>query len=218
MVRAGQDHGGQAGAGAGAVTEDRARLHTAVLVAPSKERRKLRKQRRKAEADSTPSSEGPRSPPRRRRPRRSVPSAARRSTCRRPARAWRSGSARTPGRFRSDAASGHVGDAGGRVPFVAEGGLGADGVFVGQDLYSGGSFVYDPWVLYARGIITAPNVVLAGDRRFRQVIAGEVPLHAVAAVRAARVRARRPEGRTHRRRQRRRQTPPSSSATASTLA
>jgi hypothetical protein len=35
-------------------------------------------------------------------------------------------------------------------------------VFVGQDLYSGGSFVYDPWVLYARGIITAPNVVLAG--------------------------------------------------------
>jgi hypothetical protein len=29
------------------VTEDRERLHTAVLVAPSKERRKLRKQRRK---------------------------------------------------------------------------------------------------------------------------------------------------------------------------
>ncbi len=34
---------------------------------------------------STPSSEGPRSPPRRRRPRRSVPSGAPRSTCRRPA-------------------------------------------------------------------------------------------------------------------------------------
>jgi hypothetical protein len=32
------------------VTEDRERLHTAVLVAPSKERRKLRKQRRRAEA------------------------------------------------------------------------------------------------------------------------------------------------------------------------
>src|SRR5690606_10308956 len=43
-----------------------------------------------------------------------------------------------------------------------EGGLGADGVFIGQDLYSGGSFVYDPWTLYARGIITAPNIVLAG--------------------------------------------------------
>ena len=44
----------------------------------------------------------------------------------------------------------------------AERGLGSDGVFVGQDLYSGGSFVYDPWVLSARGIITAPNLVLAG--------------------------------------------------------
>src|SRR5699024_2071286 len=37
-----------------------------------------------------------------------------------------------------------------------------DGMFVGQDLYSGSAFVYDPWVLYARGLITAPNVVVAG--------------------------------------------------------
>ncbi|MEQ6902015.1 ATP-binding protein [Nocardioides sp. YIM 152588] len=50
----------------------------------------------------------------------------------------------------------------GAYPFLAEGGLGAEGVFVGQDLYSGTSFVYDPWVLYARGMITAPNLVLAG--------------------------------------------------------
>jgi len=50
----------------------------------------------------------------------------------------------------------------GAYPFLAEGGLGSAGVFVGQDLYSGGSFVYDPWVLYQRGIITAPNIVLAG--------------------------------------------------------
>jgi hypothetical protein len=49
----------------------------------------------------------------------------------------------------------------GAYPFLAEGGLGG-GVFVGQDLYSGGSFVYDPWVLYQGGVITAPNVVLAG--------------------------------------------------------
>ncbi|OLT39853.1 hypothetical protein BJF86_06305 [Serinicoccus sp. CNJ-927] len=35
-------------------------------------------------------------------------------------------------------------------------------MFVGQDLYSGSSFVYHPWVLYARGLITAPNLVLAG--------------------------------------------------------
>lgn len=50
----------------------------------------------------------------------------------------------------------------GAYPFLAEGGLGAAGVFVGQDLYSGGSFVYDPWELYRRGVITAPNIVLAG--------------------------------------------------------
>jgi hypothetical protein len=50
----------------------------------------------------------------------------------------------------------------GHYPFLAEAGLGPAGVFVGQDLYSGGSFVYDPWVLYQRGLITAPNVVLAG--------------------------------------------------------
>lgn len=50
----------------------------------------------------------------------------------------------------------------GHYPFLAEVGLGSAGVFVGQDLYSGGSFVYDPWVLYQRGMITAPNIVLAG--------------------------------------------------------
>lgn len=50
----------------------------------------------------------------------------------------------------------------GAYPFLAEAGLGSEGVFVGQDLYSAGSFVYDPWVLYQRGLITAPNVVLAG--------------------------------------------------------
>ncbi|MFC4245015.1 ATP-binding protein [Gryllotalpicola reticulitermitis] len=50
----------------------------------------------------------------------------------------------------------------GLYPFLAEGGLGAEGIFVGQDLYSGASFVYDPWVLYQRGLITAPNLVLAG--------------------------------------------------------
>lgn len=50
----------------------------------------------------------------------------------------------------------------GHYPFLAEAGLGSAGVFVGQDLYSGGSFVYDPWVLYQRGMFTAPNIVLAG--------------------------------------------------------
>ena len=35
-------------------------------------------------------------------------------------------------------------------PFVATGGLGSRGVFVGRDP-SGGAFCYDPWVLYADG-------------------------------------------------------------------
>ena len=50
----------------------------------------------------------------------------------------------------------------GAYPFLAEGGMGSSGVFVGQDLYSSGSFVYDPWELYRQGMISAPNIVLAG--------------------------------------------------------
>ena len=69
---------------------------------------------------------------------------------------------RSPGRLRLPRHQDTSATLAGAYPFMAEGGLGSDGVFVGQDLYSGGSFVYDPWVLYARGIITAPNLVLAG--------------------------------------------------------
>ena len=47
-------------------------------------------------------------------------------------------------------------------PFLAEGGLGADGTYIGSDVFSGGSFVYDPWVLYQSRVITNPNVLLAG--------------------------------------------------------
>ncbi|MGW6278442.1 ATP-binding protein [Kribbella sp. NPDC055071] len=47
-------------------------------------------------------------------------------------------------------------------PFLAEGGLGADGTYIGSDVFSGGSFVFDPWVLYQARIITNPNVLLAG--------------------------------------------------------
>lgn len=35
----------------------------------------------------------------------------------------------------------------GAYPFLSGSGLGSQGVFVGQDLYSGSSFVYDPWEL-----------------------------------------------------------------------
>jgi type IV secretory pathway VirB4 component len=50
----------------------------------------------------------------------------------------------------------------GAYPFLAEGGLGPGGVLIGQDLFSGGSFCYDPWALYRQGVITNPNVLLAG--------------------------------------------------------
>ena len=69
---------------------------------------------------------------------------------------------RTPGRFRLPRHQDTSATLAGAYPFLAEGGLGSEGVFVGQDLYSGSSFVYDPWILYARGLITAPNLVLAG--------------------------------------------------------
>ncbi len=47
-------------------------------------------------------------------------------------------------------------------PFVAEGGLGGRGVYIGRDLF-GSSFVYDPWVLYERGLLTSPNMLVAGQ-------------------------------------------------------
>lgn len=50
----------------------------------------------------------------------------------------------------------------GAYPFLAEGGLGAAGVLIGEDLFSGGSFCFDPWELYRQGVMTNPNVLLAG--------------------------------------------------------
>jgi len=50
----------------------------------------------------------------------------------------------------------------GAYPFLAEAGLGSDGVFIGQDAWSGVGFCFDPWELYAQGVITNPNCLLAG--------------------------------------------------------
>ncbi|AMG82885.1 MULTISPECIES: ATP-binding protein [Micrococcales] len=137
------------------------RLHTAVLVSPATERRRLRKQRRQAAARLEAE----------RRTAERESAQARADAARREQQATTllpaagetgTGALRTPGRFRLPRHQDTSATLAGAYPFVAEGGLGADGVFVGQDLYSGGSFVYDPWVLYARGLITAPNIVLAG--------------------------------------------------------
>lgn len=47
-------------------------------------------------------------------------------------------------------------------PFLAEGGLGTDGTYIGIDVHAGGAFVYDPWVLYQAGVLTNPNALVAG--------------------------------------------------------
>ena len=46
-------------------------------------------------------------------------------------------------------------------PFVAGGGLGGRGVFVGRDS-SGGAFCYDPWLLYGQGTLDDPNAIVLG--------------------------------------------------------
>jgi type IV secretory pathway VirB4 component len=47
-------------------------------------------------------------------------------------------------------------------PFIVETGLGSDGVFIGREVGSGASFVYDPWHLYQQQVITNANILLAG--------------------------------------------------------
>lgn len=46
-------------------------------------------------------------------------------------------------------------------PAVAEAGLGSRGIYIGSDLH-GGSFVYDPWLLYQRGLLSIANVIVLG--------------------------------------------------------
>ncbi len=53
----------------------------------------------------------------------------------------------------------HLGAA---YPLVAEAGLGHRGVLVGRDLL-GGSFVYDPFELYAQGVVSNPNMIVFGQ-------------------------------------------------------
>ncbi|MFD5877500.1 ATP-binding protein [Streptomyces yangpuensis] len=48
-------------------------------------------------------------------------------------------------------------------PFLAEGGLGADGIYIGRDLHAEGSFTFDPFSLYGKVEgFTNPNLLLAG--------------------------------------------------------
>jgi type IV secretory pathway VirB4 component len=47
-------------------------------------------------------------------------------------------------------------------PFLAEGGLGAPGAYIGRDA-CGGAFLFDPWEAYARGILSGPNMLIVGQ-------------------------------------------------------
>ncbi|MFV0307070.1 MAG: ATP-binding protein [Desertimonas sp.] len=139
----------------------RGRVHSSVLVGPAAEHRRNRRQRRKAAARVYAADAAARRAAAKAQA--DAERAERRATTYLPA-AGEPGPAglRAPRRFRVPTHQHTSAALAGAYPFLAEGGLGSEGVFVGQDLYSGGSFVYDPWVLYGRGVLTAPNVVLAG--------------------------------------------------------
>ena len=51
---------------------------------------------------------------------------------------------------------------GAAYPFIAEAGLGQRGVVIGDDLL-GGTFVFDPFELYAQGVVSNPNMVVFGQ-------------------------------------------------------
>ena len=137
------------------------KLYSTVLIGPEADKRRQRKARRKAAARIHAEDAAARKAEAQ--ARYDAERAERRKTIYLP-RGGEPGPAalRSYRRFRVPAHQDTSATLAGAYPFLAEGGLGSAGVFVGQDLYSGGSFVYDPWVLYQRGIITAPNIVLAG--------------------------------------------------------
>ncbi|MEJ6490160.1 ATP-binding protein [Leucobacter sp. USCH14] len=140
---------------------DPGRLHTSVLVGPEGELRRHRKAR--AQAAARIHAETRAETVAKLRAEAAAAREARRATRYLP-RAGEEGPAAlcTPGRFRLPRHQDTSATLSGHYPFLAEGGLGSAGTFIGQDLYSGGSFVYDPWELYRQGVITAPNLILAG--------------------------------------------------------
>ncbi|MFD7013928.1 ATP-binding protein [Streptomyces sp. NPDC059928] len=53
--------------------------------------------------------------------------------------------------------------ASGAYPFLAEGGLGAEGIYIGRDVHAEASFCFDPFALYGKVEgFTNPNVLLGG--------------------------------------------------------
>lgn len=48
-------------------------------------------------------------------------------------------------------------------PFVADGGLGVPGWYIGDDAFTSAAFEFDPFALYAAGVITNPNGTITGN-------------------------------------------------------
>ncbi|GGL34523.1 ATP-binding protein [Streptomyces anthocyanicus] len=72
--------------------------------------------------------------------------------------------------------------AAGAYPFLAEGGFGAEGIYIGRDLHAEASFVFDPFALYGKvDGFTNPNVLLAGViGQGKSALAKSVALRSVA--------------------------------------
>lgn len=47
-------------------------------------------------------------------------------------------------------------------PFLTESGLGHEGTYIGTDVFGSGAFSYDPWILYEKGVISGPSIVVIG--------------------------------------------------------
>jgi hypothetical protein len=73
--------------------------------------------------------------------------------------AWKLGRLTRPGeRAAHQVSTAHMQAA---YPAVAQAGLGSEGVYIGADLH-GGSFVFDPWVLYRRRVLSIANTLVLG--------------------------------------------------------
>ena len=79
-------------------------------------------------------------------------------------------------------------------PFMVEGSLRSDGMFVDQDLYSGGQCLLHPLGALYPLDHHRPESGAGTDRQIQEVIAGEIALYAVVAVRATRLHVWRPQG------------------------
>ncbi len=68
-------------------------------------------------------------------------------------------------------------------PFMAEVGLGTDGVYLGDNLLTGGAgFWFDPFDAYRAGLVTNPNMVIAGEPGMGKSTAVKTFLHRSAGV------------------------------------